>query len=182
MKNDFDLYLNYLKNELYFCQTAIKNIDKSALNNNGDVLMVFYHASVLFNSLSNISKILNNLTSEERIIRSENLKELLDINSEKIKILRNREYRNSNEHYDERIDLLLKNRNRSCFYIDFSVFDFVNIADFDNFGRIYITSERAFYFTNSKINTEKIYLSDIESAVSYIDKQLQERYTKIESW
>ena len=49
----------------------------------------------------------------------------------------------------------------------------VHISDFDNFGRIFLISERTFYFINSKNNTEKICLEEIEKVINYLEKAIK---------
>lgn len=171
MSLKLDLYLNYLKNELFFCEIAISNINTIANDTKIDAKMLFYHSSVLFNSLANISKIINNNTNIETINRSNEIKKLLNIKNKKIDVLNNRQYRNSNEHYDERIDYVLKNiDDYSC--IDFSIFTYLNAPNFNNFGRIYISSQRTFYFINANAQTESICITEIEKVINYIKKQL----------
>lgn len=178
MINDFELYLDYLENEIYFCNVAIKNIDKISTNEPIEPKMLFYHANNLFNSIANISKITNSNTNKFSINRAKDIKNLLHLKNKKIDIINNRQYRNSNEHYDERIDELLQNQ-IDCSHIDFSVFNFINTHSFNNFGRLYITSERTFYFTNSNISTEKICLNDIEKAMNYIQEQINQYHKNL---
>lgn len=171
MSLKLDLYLNYLKNELFFCEIAISNINTIANNTKIDAKMLFYHASVLFNSLANISKIITNNTNDETKSRSKQIRKTLNIKNKKINILNNRQYRNSNEHYDERIDCVLKDID-NYFSIDFSIFTYLNTPNFNNFGRIYISSQKTFYFINSNGKTESICITEIEKVINYIKKQL----------
>lgn len=171
MSVKLDLYLNYLKNELYFCDVAIYNINAIANNTEADSKLLFYHSSVLFSSLANISKIINNNNNEQTINRSNEIKKILNIKNKKIDILNNRQYRNSNEHYDERIDCVQKNID-DYYCIDFSIFEYAITNNFNNFGRIYITSQRTFYFINNNLQTESICIIEIEKVINYIKNQL----------
>ncbi len=165
------MYLNYLKNEIEFCKTAISNIDEISKNVDEPAKMLFYHANVLFNSMANISKILNNNRDQNTLMRSQTLKKLLKIKNKKISILDNREYRNSNEHFDERIDNVL-NSNTPYTFIDFSIFDYIITNSLNNFGRIYEPSLRTFYFINQNISQESINVYEIEKAITYLENQL----------
>ena len=174
MDNSLELYIKYLKNEIFFCKKAIDAIYAVSKDQSVDPKMLFYHASVLFHALANISKTINNNYRKER---SDKIKKNLGIDDSLISIINNRGYRNSNEHFDERIDTVLCNQDISPSFIDLSIFEFLiyDIATgLNNFGRMYIVSENAFYFVNPQATTEKILLTDIEKAVEYIDSKLAE--------
>ncbi len=174
MKQD-ELYFRYLKNELYFSKLAIENINSIADDENGDPKLLFYHSNVLFSALANISKLICDTKRDRTTERPQRLRTELKIEYDKIQILNNRKYRNSNEHYDERIDNVIKNvENYYC--IDFSVADFLIADKFQNFGRIYITKERTFYFINAGLDTESICLNDIEEAINYIRDRVDEYF------
>ncbi len=175
---DYELYIRYLKKELVFCDMALKNMDEIVVDRTRTAYELFYHASVLFNSLANISKIIDNHTNSSTQTRSQKLKELLDIRPKKIEILNNRQYRNSNEHYDERIDSFLANKYESSpSFQDCCVFDYLMDELGENFGRIYVSSEDTFYFTNDKIQTDKLCLKKVREAIVYLNEQVS-KYKK----
>ena len=174
MKRD-ELYFRYLKNELYFSKLAIENINSIADGENGDPKLLFYHSNVLFSSLANISKLIGDNKKDQAAERSQRLRKELKIENDKIQILNNRQYRNSNEHYDERIDNAIKNVENYC-CIDFSVAEYLIADNIQNFGRMYITSERKFYFINAGLDTESICLDDIEESIHYIRDRVDEYF------
>ena len=170
MNND-EFFIKYLKNEIYFCRLSLDKIDEVAKDTSIEPKNLFYHANILFNSLANMSKIINNTTNATTQARSKHLKDILKIKGKRISILDNRQYRNSNEHFDERIDELQTAVNDFT-YIDNSIVNYLIASNIKNFGKIYVVSERTFYFINRDLYTEKICLTEIEKAVDYIEERL----------
>lgn len=111
------VYARYLESQIYY---AVKIIESLTLElATYDPERYFLDSQLCLNIVTNIANVLDSRVKKER---STHLVEYFNINKEKIKLIINRDMRNTNEHYDERMDDLMEISN-----IELGRFDVDNI-------------------------------------------------------
>ena len=104
MKNYYEfVYARYIESDVYY---AVKIIDSLTLDlATFDPERYFLDSQLCLNLVTNIANVLDSRVKTER---SAHLLEYFNISVDKIKLILNRDMRNTNEHYDERMDALME--------------------------------------------------------------------------
>lgn len=96
------VYARYLESQIYY---AVKIIDSLTPDLAGfDPERYFLDSQLCLNIVTNIANVLDSRVKRER---SMHLLEYFNISKERIKLIIDRDMRNTNEHYDERMDDLM---------------------------------------------------------------------------
>ncbi len=173
-----ELYLNLLRNNINYCKMALIKMSKEISVDNNDTYSFFYHAQNFFCSASNIDKLLNGNEDTNAKERSKRLKNLLKINGKDLIYISNRQFRNTNEHYAQRIDML-KEGNYDFFYLDNMIYNqCISNTNINIFGRTYCVNEKKFIFLNGELKPTTIYLDKMEKDILKIEAKLNSYINK----
>ena len=166
-------FISQLKDNLYYCDIAIiKMHSLEWAETKENIFEFFFYAEALFNALANIAKILD---SDKNPSRSVTIKQTLNIKEKKISNIKNRQFRNTNEHYDERIDELEKAGIQDFYQLDHIITDnFLFYKPLSNFGRIYVTGEKTFYFQNATLKPTTVNMTVIKEELDYLKNVVYE--------
>ena len=162
------VYAQYIESQIYYIHKLISRLTFQRAQIDSE--QYFLDSQLLLNLITNIANVFDNRRKKDR---SEHLVNFFSISLDKIPTIINRDMRNTNEHYDERMDdfmeessVVLNRKDIDDFVKLISVIQtrgLTGYADLDN---------NCLYSVDRNLNRIVIKLSDIKVETNYIMNQI----------
>ena len=175
-KTYLDLFRKQLIDQIKYSIIAIDYIENSR---DKFTHKLFFGIQGLLCSLANISKLLDdtrsirNAKDERARIRATRLLNDFDIDKSRIHLILNRNLRNTNEHYDERLDEFVEKFSNHLYLDGISAPGIQVIGHPYELGRFYNNKTKIIQFMDAQIkNIDELHIDKVKAELQYLEGKL----------
>ena len=165
------VYAQYVESQIYYIHKIINRL--TLKNAQIDAEQYFLDSQLLLNLVTNIANVFD---SRRRKERSKHLLDFFDISLDKIPTIINRDMRNTNEHYDERMDDLMEESNVVLTRHDIDdIRKLISVIQTRGLTGFIDLDNNCLYSLDRNLNRIAIKTSDIRDETNYIMKQINKK-------
>ena len=169
------VYAQYIESQIYYIHKLLSNLTLQRAQI--DPEQYFLDSQLLLNLVTNIANVFDSRRKKER---STHLINYFDISLDKITTIINRDMRNTNEHYDERMDDFMKESNVVLSSKDIEdVRKLISVIQTRGLTGYADLDNNCLYSVDRNLNRIVIKLSDIKSETNYIMNQINKKRRQV---
>ncbi len=169
------VYAQYIESQIYYIHKLLSRLTFKQAQINPE--QYFLDSQLLLNLVTNVANVFDSRRKKER---SKHLVNFFDISLDKITTITNRDMRNTNEHYDERMDDFMEESNVVLSSKDIEdVRKLVSVIQTRGLTGYADLDNNCLYSVDRNLNRIVIKLSDIKSETNYIMNQINKKRRQV---